>query len=119
MIRTGIAAIGAGWLLHIASPVAAPAQGHDIVIANGRVVDPESGLDAVRHVGIRGDCIVAVSQRPLTGRRTIDNRGMVVARGSTSSCNGTCGSARRGGPRGAIEIGRASCRGRGKTLWGT
>ena len=30
-----------------------PAPGYDLVIANGRVMDPESGLDAVRHVGIR------------------------------------------------------------------
>ena len=27
---------------------------YDLVVANGRVMDPESGLDAVRHVGIRG-----------------------------------------------------------------
>lgn len=26
----------------------------DIVLAGGRVMDPESGLDAVRYVGIRG-----------------------------------------------------------------
>jgi hypothetical protein len=29
-----------------------PASGYDLVIANGRVMDPESGLDAVRNVGI-------------------------------------------------------------------
>ena len=33
------------------APAAAP---YDLVVANGRVMDPESGLDAVRHVGIRG-----------------------------------------------------------------
>jgi hypothetical protein len=27
-------------------------QTYDLVVANGRVMDPESGLDAVRHVGI-------------------------------------------------------------------
>ena len=32
----------------------ASASGYDIVIANGRVMDPESGLDAVRNVGISG-----------------------------------------------------------------
>ena len=30
-----------------------PPPRYDLVIANGRVMDPESGLDAVRHVGIR------------------------------------------------------------------
>ncbi len=57
-------------------------QGYDLVIANGRVIDPESGLDAVRHVGVRGDRIVAVSPEPLPGGRdTIDARGLVVAPG--------------------------------------
>jgi hypothetical protein len=27
---------------------------YDLVIANGQVMDPESGLDAVRYLGIRG-----------------------------------------------------------------
>ena len=31
-----------------------PIEEFDLVVANGRVMDPESGLDAVRHVGIRG-----------------------------------------------------------------
>jgi hypothetical protein len=34
---------------------------YDLVIVGGRVMDPESGLDAVRHVGIRGGKIAAVS----------------------------------------------------------
>lgn len=53
----------------------------DLVIAGGRVIDPESGLDAPRHVGIRGDRIVAVSATPLQGRETIDAAGLVVAPG--------------------------------------
>lgn len=53
----------------------------DIVIANGRVMDPESKLDAVRHVGIRGKSIAAISATPLKGKRTIDAQGMVVAPG--------------------------------------
>lgn len=57
------------------------AQQYDLVIANGRVMDPESGLDAVRHVGIRGGKIVEVSERPLPGKQTIDAAGRVVAPG--------------------------------------
>jgi hypothetical protein len=36
------------------SSPAQPAATYDLVVANGRVMDPESQLDAVRHVGIRG-----------------------------------------------------------------
>ena len=49
---------------------AAPA--YDLVIANGRVMDPESGLDAVRHIGVRGGKVEAVSESPLQGSRVID-----------------------------------------------
>ena len=44
------------------------------MVANGRVIDPESGLDAVRHVGIRGGKIEAVSETPLDGRRASSTR---------------------------------------------
>ncbi len=54
---------------------------YDLVIANGRVMDPESGLDAVRNVGIRGGKITAISSGPLEGRQTIEARGLVVAPG--------------------------------------
>lgn len=58
-----------------------PAPSYDLVIANGRVMDPESGLDGVRHVGIRGMKIEAVSPTPLTGSRVIDASQRVVAPG--------------------------------------
>ena len=54
---------------------------YDLVVANGRVIDPESGLDAVRHVGIRGGAIAALSATPLTGMRVIDADRHVVAPG--------------------------------------
>ena len=57
------------------------AQTYDIVLANGRVMDPESGLDAIRNVGIQGHRIAAISQSPLQGRTTIDAKGLVVAPG--------------------------------------
>ncbi|HEX3877359.1 MAG TPA: amidohydrolase family protein [Bryobacteraceae bacterium] len=59
----------------------AQAQEFDTVIANGRVMDPASGLDAVRYVGIRGGKIAAVSSAALRGRVTIDAKGLVVAPG--------------------------------------
>ncbi len=54
---------------------------YDIVIANGRVIDPETNLDAARWVGITGGKISAVSATPLQGKRTIDAKGLVVSPG--------------------------------------
>jgi dihydroorotase len=54
---------------------------YDLVIMNGHLMDPASGLDAVRFVGITGGAIDAISERPLQGRETLDARGMVVAPG--------------------------------------
>lgn len=53
----------------------------DLVLANGRVIDPESGLDAVRHVGITGGTIREVSATALKGKSTIDAAGLVVSPG--------------------------------------
>lgn len=54
---------------------------YDIVISNGHVMDPESGLDAVRYVGITDGSIRAISETPLKGRETLDATGRVVAPG--------------------------------------
>lgn len=54
---------------------------YDLVIANGRVMDPESGFDGVRHVGITGGTIAVISESPLSGARVIDATGHVVAPG--------------------------------------
>ncbi|MFN0177851.1 MAG: amidohydrolase family protein [Gemmatimonadales bacterium] len=54
---------------------------HDVVILHGRVMDPASGLEAIRSVGVRGGKIRAVTRGPLRGRDTLDARGMVVAPG--------------------------------------
>ncbi len=56
-------------------------EAYDIVLSGGRVMDPETGLDAVRNVGIRGDRIVEISERRLQGGDVIDVSGLVVAPG--------------------------------------
>jgi len=53
----------------------------DLVISGGRVMDPESGLDAVRNVGIRDGKIVEISDKTLQGKQIIDAHGLVVAPG--------------------------------------
>jgi N-acyl-D-aspartate/D-glutamate deacylase len=57
------------------------AQSYDVVLRGGRVMDPESGLNAVRNVGIRGKKIAAISPNPLRGKVEIDAAGLVVAPG--------------------------------------
>jgi N-acyl-D-aspartate/D-glutamate deacylase len=59
----------------------AAAQQYDLVIEGGRAMDPETGLDAVRNVGIRDGKIVRVSGEPLSGRRVVHAAGLVVAPG--------------------------------------
>lgn len=70
-----------GLALLLALSSLAAAQEYDLVIANGRVMDPESGLDAVRNVGITAGKIAAVSAGRLLGKETIQARGLVVAPG--------------------------------------
>ena len=58
-----------------------PAPAYDVVINHGRVIDPESQLDAVRSIGIRNGKIVAVSKTPLAAPREIDVSNRVVSPG--------------------------------------
>jgi hypothetical protein len=67
-------------LLGILTTIAAGQQ-YDLVIEGGRVIDPETGLDAVRNVGIRDGKIVRVSAEALSGRRVVHAGGLVVAPG--------------------------------------
>jgi len=53
----------------------------DLAINNGRVLDPESGLDAIRHIGIKAGKIAAISSRPLSAPNTIDARNLAVSPG--------------------------------------
>jgi N-acyl-D-aspartate/D-glutamate deacylase len=66
-------AIGLATLLH--------AQMFDLVIAGGRVIDPESGLDQIRNIGISGGRIAAIAAESMSGRSTIDAAGLVVTPG--------------------------------------
>ena len=53
----------------------------DLELANGRVMDPASNLDAIRHVGLRNAKIAAISAQPLRGRTVVDAKGLVVTPG--------------------------------------
>ncbi|MGC2327120.1 MAG: amidohydrolase family protein, partial [Candidatus Sulfotelmatobacter sp.] len=56
-------------------------EAYDLVILNGHVMDPESGLDAVRNVGVKDGKIAAISSESLHGATMIDAKGRVVAPG--------------------------------------
>ena len=68
-------------LLLLTVACTAPATTHDLVIENGRVMDPESGLDAVRSIGILDGRIATIADGRLEGTRVIDATGHVVAPG--------------------------------------
>ena len=48
------------------------AQDYDLVINNGRVMDPETQFDDVANVAIKGGRIVAITEQPISGDETID-----------------------------------------------
>jgi len=57
------------------------APDYDVVILGGRVMDPETGHDAVANVGIRGGRIAAITQKAISGGEEIDASGLVVTAG--------------------------------------
>jgi len=58
-----------------------PGVVYDVVVNDVRAIDPETGLDAVRSIGISDDRIAAISTEALRGNRTLDGRGLVAAPG--------------------------------------
>ena len=53
----------------------------ELVISGGRVMDPETGLDAVRNIGIANGSIIAITEDELDAPANIDASGLVVAPG--------------------------------------
>src|SRR5215469_13427265 len=65
------------WLV----PSLLAAQTYDVVLHRGHLMDPESGLDAIRDLGITGGKITAISTARLQGKVEVDVAGLVVAPG--------------------------------------
>ena len=84
MRRLRIGPIGPVFLILFALllPVfpSAPAA-YDLVILNGRVIDPETKTDAVRNLGISSGVIKTISNNQLQGRTVVDAHDLVVAPG--------------------------------------
>src|SRR5579862_6832816 len=64
-----------------AAPAATKSAAYDLVVENGRVMDPETGADRIANVGIKAGKIAAISKAALAGKRRIDAKGLVVAPG--------------------------------------
>lgn len=76
MVRYAIGVLAVAGVLGLGQP-----QALDLVIRDGRVIDPETGLDAVRHVGIAAGRIAVISTDALTAPTIVDARGLVVSPG--------------------------------------
>ena len=87
-LRSAVVLVGAAVLGALASESKSEAAQapsgpvlYDVVLSHGRVMDPESGLDAIRNVGIEKGRIAAISEKTLAGRETLDVSGLVIAPG--------------------------------------
>jgi N-acyl-D-aspartate/D-glutamate deacylase len=56
-------------------------QDFDVVILNGRVIDPASNSDGIRNIGIRDGKIQLITEKVITGKEVIDAQGLVVSPG--------------------------------------
>lgn len=61
--------------------VLANAEQFDVVINNGRVMDPETNHDSIANVGIKEGRIAVITNKEIKGRETINAKGLVVAPG--------------------------------------
>ncbi|MGB5803953.1 MAG: aminoacylase [Vibrio anguillarum] len=68
-------------VLGTAISFSAASETYDVVINNGRVMDPETNFDAVRNVGVKDGKIVVITEDALKGKQVIDAKGLVVAPG--------------------------------------
>jgi dihydroorotase len=67
------------FILVASSPVFA--EVYDVVILNGRVMDPESNLDGVRNIGISKGAIQTITTEPCQGNIKIDAHGLIISPG--------------------------------------
>jgi len=67
--------------LGLALALRAMAADYDLVINNGRVMDPETMYDAIANIGIKDGKIAVITQNQIKGKQTIDAKDLVVAPG--------------------------------------
>jgi hypothetical protein len=67
--------------LQVLAAARAANPAYEIAILHARAIDPETGLDAIRNIGIVAGKIAAVSTLPLGGKQTIEAQGLVASPG--------------------------------------
>jgi N-acyl-D-aspartate/D-glutamate deacylase len=70
-----------GLALSASLTLPAMAADYDLVMLNGRVMGPETMLDAKLNVGVKDGMIAVITTEVITGKETIDATGHVVAPG--------------------------------------
>jgi hypothetical protein len=80
-MRRSTAILLAFILANIPSTQGVATESYDLVILNGRVMDPESGLDAVRNVAVKDGRVIEITDSEISGKELIDATGHVVAPG--------------------------------------
>jgi len=68
-------------ILFLALALPAIAADYDLVINNGRVMDPETNYNQVANVGITDGKIAVITTDEIKGKETINAKGLVVAPG--------------------------------------
>lgn len=81
MKNTVLAIIPLVIALSCKSPDQKAKDGYDVVILNGRVMDPETKLDSVMNVGIKDGLIKTITTQQISGVETIDAMDHVVSPG--------------------------------------
>ena len=80
-IRTKLATIMLAAAIAVSASSHVLAETYDVVINNGRVMDPETNFDGVSNVGVKDGRIVVITEDAISGKETIDASGHVVAPG--------------------------------------
>lgn len=70
-----------GVLLILIPSINGIAQKYELVILNGRVMDPETKFDKVSNIGIKDGKIEIITEKKINGEKTIDAKGFAVTPG--------------------------------------
>jgi dihydroorotase len=68
-VHSRLLAVPAALALQVLPAARAATSAYGIVILQARAIDPETGLDAIRNIGIIADKVTAISTEPLAGKR--------------------------------------------------
>lgn len=80
-LRNNVYWVTAAVLCFLTTAALAQPTRYDVVVLNGRVMDPQTGLDSVLNLGIENGRIVTITAKPLRGQRIIEAKGLVIAPG--------------------------------------